>query len=1248
MAKWLYSIGSFAARKAWAVIAIWVLVIAGVAGTYSAFHGQLKTTFTMPGTETQRLTDELASRFPDANRGTGQVIVTTGDGSRITDEQKQAFVNKLNSLKNENSAVDDVSDPFATEQQIADGRKQLEEGKQKLDAAPKQIEDGKKQLRDAQKKADDGKAQLEAAQKQLDAAREQARAAGALESMREQLGSQQAQIDAQRAQLAESQKQLDTKAAELADSEKKLPEQQAELARKSALLDLTSDYRTVSEDGSTAVAGVFFKMKSSEAPHADKEKLMEHFKNADLKGLTVNFDQNVAESPDVGMGVGEIVGIVVALMTLIVLLGTLIAAGLPILMAIVGVIVGILGTLSFSSLVDMSSTTYMLGMMLGLAVGIDYSLFILNRHRSNLMDGMPLRKSIAVANGTSGNAVVFAGATVIIALLALNVTGIPFLGYMGDAAALCVFVAVLISVTLTPAMLSLIGRKVMSKKAWASVDTPEKIAARRADEQKREESPHGWLKIVLAKPVVTILLCVVALGAIAIPMGQMRMGLPSAESSQTESTEYKAYQIVKDKFGEGMSGPVLAVAHTPSDMSEAQAEQAQIDIADAIKAKGGNNVKAVIPGGQTDDRTLQIFQVIPAHGPNSAETVALVDQLRQVDVNVQDTDVHLGVTGVTGGNIDVSNVLAQKLPLYLAVVMGLSFIVLILVFRSILVPLVASAGFLFSILASFGAVVAVYQMGFMGTLFGVHDPGAILAFLPILMIGILFGLAMDYQVFLVSGMREAYVHGKDAKTAVVTGYNHAVRVVIAAMIIMISVFGGFIFADDAATRPIGFGLAFGVLMDAFVVRMTLTPAIMTLLGDKAWWMPKWLDKLVPNMDVEGATLTGPLSEGEVENESPKTVRSATKAEGAKLLAGRTKDVTRVGGVAVLDSSTFTGAIPIVKPATGGSRAAETGSDSADNADDTATTIVDTPEQADGPEITEVVDFEVAAGKPTTSTIEGAAEDSPHADEPASADQTVPAGVELEAGGPSDGTYEIEIFVAKDIKAVDETPEATTSPSSSVASEPDAAAAAEAEPENLETPERAQAPAHENAPVVTKDIEVLNEPEVPGTSDENQEDITRKTVETGELATAVTDEPAEPETAADVTVTGEVKEPAVTDDSAEDNAETTECEEPATGTASSPATATSAVRGVRPHTLLSDLGVKRLVAEKLGRRGGSDKSERAAAKPSESSADAAASGAAPKGNDDSVKTKGALKMNLWKRRRGPKIDKSEIGEYKRRG
>lgn len=300
---------------------------------------------------------------------------------------------------------------------------------------------------------------------------------------------------------------------------------------------------------------------------------------------------------------------------------------------------------------------------------------------------------------------------------------------------------------------------------------------------------------------------------------------------------------------------LVAVAHTPANMSEEQAQQAQIDIASAVKERGGANVQAVVPGGMTDDRTLMIFQVIPAHSASSVETEELVHELRAVTVSVQGSEVSLGVAGQTSGNIDVSEVLAQKLPLYLGVVMGLSFLVLILVFRSIMVPLVASVGFLFSVLASFGAVVAIYQLGFMGSLFGVNHPGPVLSFLPTLLIGILFGLAMDYQMFLVTGMREAYVHGKDAVTAIVSGYNHAVRVVVAAAIIMISVFGGFIFADSTMIRPMGFGLAFGVLVDACIVRMTLTPAVMALLGDKAWWMPKWLDCLTPNMDVEGAGLS---------------------------------------------------------------------------------------------------------------------------------------------------------------------------------------------------------------------------------------------------------------------------------------------------------------------------------------------------------------------------------------------------------
>ena len=408
----------------------------------------------------------------------------------------------------------------------------------------------------------------------------------------------------------------------------------------------------------------------------------------------------------------------------------------------------------------------------------------------------------------------------------------------------------------TPAVLSLAGTKIMSKKLWASVDTPQKIMERRAQDAERTEKPNGWLRLVLARPLLTLVVGALALLAVAAPMSQMRLGLPDASKYPSDSAAYKSYALIKDKFGEGMSAPLVAVAHTPADMSEEQAQQAQIDIASAVKERGGANVQAVVPGGMTDDRTLMIFQVIPAHSASSVETEELVHELRAVTVPVQGSEMSLGIAGQTSGNIDVSEVLAQKLPLYLGVVMGLSF----LVFRSIMVPLVASVGFLFSVLASFGAVVSIYQLGFMSSLFGVDHPGPVLSFLPTLLIGILFGLAMDYQMFLVTGMREAYVHGKDAVTAVVTGYNHAVRVVVAAAIIMISVFGGFIFADSTMIRPMGFGLAFGVLVDAFIVRMTLTPAIMALLGDKVWWMPKWLDRLTPNMDVEGAALSVKMSE----------------------------------------------------------------------------------------------------------------------------------------------------------------------------------------------------------------------------------------------------------------------------------------------------------------------------------------------------------------------------------------------------
>ena len=943
MATWLYRIGNFAARRAWAIVLVWALIIAGISGAYVAFHGTLSNTFTMPGTQTQQLSDELAERFPSANRGSGQIILTTGNGSALTDEQKQAFSAVLASLSDKVTSVDGVTDPFTTTTKMADAKRQLDEAQAKVDAAPAQIEDGKQQIAAAttqieagkqqitegEKKLDEsqaqltagreqltsgqaqldaGQAQLDAAQAQLDGGFAQAAAAGSPAAMMEQLNAQQAQLNAQKTELAkqkqtleqqrtaldDGQKQVDagraeiaTKKTELAEGERKLeeqrkqlekteaelPAQREQLERQQKLFGFASGYRMVSEDQSTAIATVSFNKKVFEVPTSEREQIMSEVEAADLHGATVQFDANISESA-VGGGshTGEVVGMVIAFIVLFIMLGTFIAAGLPILMSLVGVVVGVLGTLALSSVVQMSSTAYTLGLMLGLAVGIDYSLFILNRYRTNLLDGMPKHQAIALANGTSGNAVVFAASTVVIALLALNVTGIPFLGVMGNAAAFCVVIAALIAVTLTPAVLSLVDTKIMSKKLWASIDTPAKIAKRHAQDVKSAHQPNGWLRIVVAHPLVTLVAGVVVLLAVAAPMGQMRLGLPDASNASSDSAEYKTYALIKDKFGEGMSSPLVVVAHTPANLNEEQAQQAQIDIASAVKERGGEQVQAVVPGGMTDDRTLMIFQVVPTHSASSVETENLVHELRRVNVSVQGTDVALGAAGQTSGNIDVSNVLAQKLPLYLSVVMGLSFLVLILVFRSILVPLVASLGFLFSILASFGAVVAIYQLGFASSLFGVDHPGPVLSFLPTLMIGILFGLAMDYQRFLVTGMREAYVHGQDAKSAVISGYNHAVRVVVAAAIIMISVFGGFIFADSVMIRPMGFGLAFGVLVDAFIVRMTLTPAIMTLLGDKAWWLPKWLDKLIPNMDVEGAALVEKIQREreEAEKSAPAT------------------------------------------------------------------------------------------------------------------------------------------------------------------------------------------------------------------------------------------------------------------------------------------------------------------------------------------------------------------------------------------
>jgi RND superfamily putative drug exporter len=407
---------------------------------------------------------------------------------------------------------------------------------------------------------------------------------------------------------------------------------------------------------------------------------------------------------------------------------------------------------------------------------------------------------------------------------------------MGTVGAIGVAIAVLIATSLTPALLGLIGTRVLGKRARARI-------GQEHHEDTKSKPMSTW------RAVVTVLATAAALLTIAIPALSMRVGLPDGSSEPPESSSYQAFTTTEEAFGAGANGPLLVTATLPEGLDDDAVADAQLEVARTIADQ--DHVEAVAPIAVSDDKRLAAFQVVPTDGPNSPTTEQLVRDLR--DLPPVDGDITLGVAGQASINIDISENLLDVLPLYLAVVVGLSLLIMILVFRSILVPLIATGGFILSLFATYGAVVALFQWGWLAEPLGIHT-GPILSFLPVILVGILFGLAMDYQLFLASGMREAYVHGAPARLAVARGFRAGRSVVIAAGLIMVSVFGGFIFAESTMIRSIGFGLAFGVLVDAFVVRMLLMPALMHLLGRSAWWMPKWLDRIMPNVDVEGAAL----------------------------------------------------------------------------------------------------------------------------------------------------------------------------------------------------------------------------------------------------------------------------------------------------------------------------------------------------------------------------------------------------------
>ncbi|MDR0365269.1 MAG: MMPL family transporter [Bifidobacteriaceae bacterium] len=608
------------------------------------------------------------------------------------------------------------------------------------------------------------------------------------------------------------------------------------------LLKLAEPIRLVSEDGSAALVMVSFTESRLELASASKRAAIDHFQDAGLDGVEVAASVEISQDVPKVLGVGEAIGLLLAALVLVVMFRALAPMAVPVIGAVTGVGVAVLASLACSSWLSMSSVTPLLAVMLGLAVGLDYSLFIVNRHRRQLLAGLPLDESIALAGGTSGTAVVFAGATVMVALAALNVTGIPFLGLMGTLGALAVALAVAVAVTLTPAILGLFGLRVLPR----SQRTPLADAAATPP-----PTPAGW------RPLRSTIQAVLAAGVLvvlAVPAASLHLGLPDGASEAPGSLAQRAYTITAEQFGPGINGLLLVTADLPPGLDDGARLAAQADIAETVAGRSG--VEGVAPVAVSEDGALAAFQVIPSGGPNDSSTEQLVKDLRSLDpVAGAREGTKLGVAGQASINMDMSERLAAVVPVYLAVVVGLSLLILLLVFRSVLVPLIAAAGFILSFFATLGALVMVFQWGWGARLIGLETTGPVLNFLPTVLAGLLFGLAMDYQIFLATGMREAYVKGLDARAAVSRGLAAGRGVVLAAGLIMVAIFGGFVLGDSAIVKSVGLALAFGVVADAFVVRLLLMPALTSLLGRAAWWCPRWLDRILPQIDVEGTRLT---------------------------------------------------------------------------------------------------------------------------------------------------------------------------------------------------------------------------------------------------------------------------------------------------------------------------------------------------------------------------------------------------------
>lgn len=785
MSSFLYRIGRFSFRRWFVVLPVWVAILAIAGGLAAALAQPASSAFSIPGIPSERAQNLLTERFP-----------SEGDGDPQTAPTFSVVV-----------GTEDGS-PLTTPENQEKVAQVLDEVRAIPDlAAPEAVGTG-------------------------------GMPAEALSAAPAPEGAAPAEQDWLRAVYAQSDGLVKQSTASGADAEQAAKD----AATVSPLSPDESVYKLQAGFDTSVVPSA---LDVTEEQRAGLTAVAE---KAEQLGLVAAYNGTAAqEMAEIGL-TSEAIGIAVALIVLAITFSSIVAAGLPIITAIVGVGIAVSSVTALGGLIDVNEATPILATMLGLAVAIDYSLFIASRYRHEIRLTDDRSHAAGRAVGTAGSAVVFAGTTVFIALAALSVVNIPFLTTMALAAAGAVVISVLIALTMLPALFGAFkGKTFAGRIPFASAPDPEDEGVHTFGER--------FATILRRKPLLPLIGGVLVLVILAIPMGSLRLALPTDATAESGTPMREASELVERGFGPGANGPLIAVVDAAGVDGPERAAAFQTAVEDFRGMDNVENAQLVMTNGDPADPasadTAQVL-ITPTTGPTDEGTEDLLHALRDHEgAFTEATGAEYGVTGLTAIQADVSERLSDALVPYLAIVVGLAFLLLMLVFRSILVPLTAALGFLLSMGATFGATVAIFQWGWGGFVEGTP----LVSFMPIFLIGVVFGLAMDYQVFLVTRMREAYVHGDAAGDAVVHGYKYGARVVTAAAVIMISVFGAFMMQDMAFIKAMGFALAAAVFFDAFVVRMVIIPAVMYLLGDKAWWLPRWLDRIIPKVDIEGENLS---------------------------------------------------------------------------------------------------------------------------------------------------------------------------------------------------------------------------------------------------------------------------------------------------------------------------------------------------------------------------------------------------------